>query len=117
MRTRTREQERIRKAQYRERKRAESVADATILEMPTPQPVTTVQDAVQTELASLPAAVTHAGSAAAALAMARILDDATTKAHHAAAARVLADVLQRLHGKGGATGGRLAVLRQTRRDE
>jgi hypothetical protein len=93
---RTREEDRVYRAQLRARKKAEAAApdtDATILQMPPPKPITDVQDGVKAELAGLPATTSHPGLVAAAMSMARILDDPKSALHHPSAARALGDCL------------------------
>lgn len=105
---RSREEDREYRREYRARKRAEAAAttDATILTMPAPKPATDVADAVKAELDSLAGVAEHPGAAAAAMAMARILDNHADTIHHAAAARALGDILTRYTERApGATAG------------
>ncbi len=94
---RTREQSREYMREYRARRRAEAAAAAPVNDAPI---TTEVQDAVRAELAPLPVTVTRPGLVAAAMAMARILDDPKSAPHHAAAARSLGDILTRLQPRG-----------------
>jgi hypothetical protein len=113
---RTREQERVRKAQYRARKRAEVAGDATILDMRA-RPGR-VEAGVRAELALLSAAAERPGLTEIALRLGAILDDQDAIVHHAAAAPVLDAVLGRLHDASrGHSGGKLLALREARREE
>ena len=110
----SREADRERKRLARERARAERAAASVVVEFPAPSDVA---DAVRSELADLPGAITHPGLVAAAMTMARILDDPKEAAHHAAAARALGDMLARLHEVRSPSGGKLAALRLARSDD
>jgi hypothetical protein len=117
---RSREQSREYMRQYRARKAAEvkAAADAVILQMPPPAPVTTVQSAVRRELDSLTATPEHEGSAAVAMRLAAILDDEGQAIHFPATARALGEVLVRMHKASvGRSGGKLMAMRLARRDE
>jgi hypothetical protein len=77
-----------------------------------------VERGVQAELNGLAAAADYPGLAAVSRRLARVLDDDAEIAHHAAAARTLADILDRLHAQSrGRGGGKLLEMRQARRDE
>jgi hypothetical protein len=113
---RTREQDRVYRAELRARKRAEAETDATILDMPA-RPGD-VEAAVRLELAGLAAAAERPGLAAATLRLAAILDDPGALVHHASAARVLGDILTRLHAsKTNGDREKLLAMREARRDE
>jgi hypothetical protein len=107
---RTREESRLYMREYRARKRAETAAVSCGGDSTT----TDVQDAVRAELAPLPTTVTRPGLTAAAMAMAKILDDPKAGPHHASAARSLGDILARLHSSRDHSGGKLAALRASR---
>jgi hypothetical protein len=113
---RTREDERIRKARYRARKRAEATAEATVLRMP--DRPGDVEAAVKLELAGLAAVADHPGLAAAVTQLAKIPDNPAAVIHHAASARALTDLLVRLHrASTGRNDGKLHALREARRGD
>jgi hypothetical protein len=115
---RTREEERLYRREWRARKREEAAAGATILTMPAATPSSEVADAVKQELAGLAASATCPGVASAAMSMAKIMDNPHATAHHAAAARSLDGLLQRLHDASkGSHGGKLLRMREARREE
>ena len=106
---RTREQSREYMREYRARKRAEAAETVDT------EPVSTaVQDAVRAELAPLPTTVTRPALAAAAMAMAKILDDPAQAPHHPAAGRALGDIPTRLHSNTRRGDTRLAAMRASR---
>jgi hypothetical protein len=114
---RTKEEERIYRRQWRAaRKREETAADATILTMPA-RPGE-VEAGVKAELAGLAAAATHPGIAQAAIVVARVMDSERARAHWAAAARSLSDLLTHLHdaskGSNHPGGGKLIAMRKAR---
>jgi hypothetical protein len=113
---RTREEERIYRREYRARRRAETESNTTVVPMRT-RPGK-VEAGVALELAGLAAAAECPGLAAISRRLAAILDDQAAVVHHASAARVLGDVLGRLHDASrGHGGGKLLAMRQARRDE
>ena len=85
--TRTREQDREYQRARRQRKAAETHLNAV------PTPAATVVDLVQAELKALPQSVTLQASVAAALAMARVLDDPAAVPQHPAAAGQLRQIM------------------------
>ena len=87
--TRTREQDREYQRARRQRKAAETHLNA----VPTEQPAATVADLVRAELKALPQSVTLQASVAAALAMARVLDDPAAVPQHPAAAGQLRQIM------------------------
>lgn len=125
----SRERHREYMREYRRRKKAAQSAPAgptrpnlaTVHPMPGPdQPSpprppgdaepATVEDAVRAELDALPAATARPGLAAAALALARLLDDLDSRPHHASAAGRLATILTELRGAARTTPGKASKL-------
>jgi hypothetical protein len=108
---RTREQDRVYRAELRARKRSEAAAVLPMRTRPGK-----VEAGVALELAGLAAAAERPGLAAISRRLAAILDDETETVHHAAAAKTLADVLGHLHDASrGHSGGKLLAMRQARR--
>ena len=108
---RTREESRLYMREYRAKKRAEAAAASP----PAAEPASTiVQDAVRAELAPLPVTVTRPALVAAAMAMAKILDDPAQAPHHPAAGRALSELLGRLHSNVRRGDTKLAALRAER---
>jgi len=108
---RTREQDRIYRAELRARKRSDA---ATVV--PMPARLGKVEAAVQLELSGLAAAAERPGLTAIALRLGAILDDQGAIVHHPAAAKALDAVLERLHeaSRGHAVGSKLRLIREAR---
>ena len=80
-----------------------------------PPPSTEAQDGVAAELAMLNASATHPGLAAAAMVLARLLDDKLWPSQHSSASRSLETILTRIReANKGKEGGKLAAMRQAR---
>ena len=90
---RTREQDREYQREYRKRKAADSHLNSVPAERSEAGVASTVADLVQAELKALPQSVTLQASVAAALAMARVLDDPAAVPQHPAAAGQLRQIM------------------------
>jgi hypothetical protein len=106
----SREADRERKRRQAAQRRAEQ-GSAVVVELPRPSEV---QDAVRQELSGLPGAQTHPALVAAALCMARILDDPKQSPHYPSAARSLDVLLMRLHEARGTGPTKLSLMRASR---
>jgi hypothetical protein len=116
--------ERCRKRAARLRARQERARQAVVVDLvarrdagPPTDRVGSAEAAVKAELDGMPEAERRPGLAAAAMSMAKLLDDPASAPQAPAAARVLRDLLDVLREPGGLRTGALARLRAARVEE